>query len=416
LARILLLSNFFPPCVGGVETHLSDLCEALTTRGHTIQVVTFHPSISQPGFSNPQAETWEKHANLEIHRIRASEPYISRLMPRFHGTIFEFLYFFPPLFIYTFFYATVRRKEFDVIHSHGLVPAAVGLVLSKLLRKRSWATLHWMVGLKSRPLLRRFVKAILLAQDGVLTMTLGSRTELIQTGLDPRRVVSFRYWVNLENFHPGTKAECKETLGLKGRFIVLFVGRLIEEKGVTLFIDMARQLGEEEKNGNLLFVMVGDGPLRPLVERSGKSLENFHLAGRVNNTEMPLYYRAADVLVVPSIRAEGFPRVIPEALSCGTPVIGSNLGGISEAIDPSVGLIVEPDLPSFVNAVRTLYSDTTTLEKMVNNARNFAVINFSKRNADTIESSLNGSRMIGGNRAHSREMMPRIGKRDREFD
>jgi glycosyltransferase involved in cell wall biosynthesis len=256
-----------------------------------------------------------------------------------------------------------------------------------------------MVGLKSRPLLRRLVKAILLAQDGVLTMTLGSRTELIQAGLDPRRVVSFRYWVDLENFRPGTKTESKATLGLKGRFIVLFVGRLIEEKGVALFIDIARRLNEEEENSNLLFVMVGDGPLRPYVEKSGKSLKNFHLAGRVRNTQMPLYYRAADILVVPSTRAEGFPRVILEALSCGTPVIGSNCGGIPEATDPSVALVVEPDLPNFVNAVRRLYHDTTTLEKMNTKARDFAEINFSKRNADTIENVLNGDNGIWSNRA-----------------
>ena len=71
-------------------------------------------------------------------------------------------------------------------------------------------------------------------------------------------------------------------------------------------------------------------------------MSNIHCLGKVDNYELSRYYSAADLLCVPSLCKEGFPRVIPEAISCGAPVIGSNRGGISEAIDKRVGILFEP--------------------------------------------------------------------------
>lgn len=388
--RLLLLSNFFSPCVGGVETHLSDLCEYLASRGHLVQVITYQPNFSQPAIFEATARSLEKQANLQIRRIGRKIPYASKLLPRFSGTPFELLYFAPALLLYSFFFTATWRKHIDVVYAHGLVPAVVGLVLSRFFRKRSLVSLHWIIGLKKKRVVRFFSRIVLLGHQNVLTISQASKAELVRSGLPPAKIQIFRYWVNQTVFKPMVKSECKHKLGLDGRFVVLFVGRLIKEKGIELLVNVARRF-VNNRLGNTVFVIVGDGPMKRNLDRVSKRLNTLVLAGMVNNSILPLYYNAADLVVVPSIHDEGFGRVVAEALSCGTPVVASNRGGIPEALNSSVGFIVEPDVSNFTNAIRILQEDEDRLQQMSHRARQFAEENFSVHNATIIEAALVGS-------------------------
>jgi glycosyltransferase involved in cell wall biosynthesis len=102
-----------------------------------------------------------------------------------------------------------------------------------------------------------------------------------------------------------------------------------------------------------------------------------------------VYYRVADVTLVPSQYPEGFGRVIAESLACGTPVIASNIGGIPDAMDESVGILSALDAESFSAALRMM-EDRTLYERCRRNARPFAVQRFSAANAATIFQALCG--------------------------
>lgn len=374
---ILIIAISFTPNVGGLETHLDDLCEYLTKNGYQTFVVTYQPITTKA-----RGERIQRKYNLVIHRI-----------PWFGHTLFfkllsypllEFIYLTPMLLAYSMFFVSRHKKEINVIHGHGLNAAFVTNVLGKLFKKRKVASVHAVYDLDKRPLLARLARITLSPSDEILTLANRSKVELASMGLDERKIRIFTYWVDQTIFRPLNKGECKRRLGWEGRFIVLFVGRLIEVKGVRLLVKVAEKLSRTE---NIHFAFIGDGPLADELKSASNTLKNVIFVGRVDNENLDVYYNAADLVAVPSIHEEGFGRVILESLSCGRPVVASNLGGIPEALDASVGVLVEPNVNAFEEKIKYLYHNSFKLVKLARNCRRYAKERFSEKNAKLIEES-----------------------------
>jgi glycosyltransferase involved in cell wall biosynthesis len=126
----------------------------------------------------------------------------------------------------------------------------------------------------------------------------------------------------------------------------LFVGRFVEKKGIAIIADAVRLLRVSGDTTPVVFV--GDGPLRPLLERLAREVSGVELAGWLSPEAVRAQMAAAWSLLVPSVvasdgDAEGLPSVVPEAMAAGCAVIGSNEGGIAEAVrDDDTGLLVPP--------------------------------------------------------------------------
>ncbi len=124
----------------------------------------------------------------------------------------------------------------------------------------------------------------------------------------------------------------------------LFVGRFVEKKGIPVIADAIRQVRASGDRTPMVFV--GDGPLRPLLEALAREVAGIELAGWLSPAEVQTRMAGAWSLLVPSIvaangDAEGLPSVIPEAMAQGCAVVGSNEGGIAEAIvDDRTGILV----------------------------------------------------------------------------
>ena len=126
----------------------------------------------------------------------------------------------------------------------------------------------------------------------------------------------------------------------------LFVGRFVEKKGITVLADAIRRL---RATGDLTpVVCVGDGPLRPALEALARDVPAITLTGWLPPEAVRARMAEAFSLLVPSVvardgDAEGLPSVIPEAMAQACPVIGSDQGGIAEAIrHDRTGLLVPP--------------------------------------------------------------------------
>lgn len=116
----------------------------------------------------------------------------------------------------------------------------------------------------------------------------------------------------------------------------LFAGRLSEEKGLTILLRAARA-----KGFNLL--VIGDGPLKNEVEEAAGNHQNIHYLGFKPKTDVIHYLKNCKALIFPSVCYEGFPIIILEAFSTGTPVIASRLGSMAEVVtDHFNGLHFEP--------------------------------------------------------------------------
>jgi len=375
--RILMITPFFSPNIGGVETHLNDLCEYLRKKGHTIFVITYQPLTTKA-----KALKFEKGQNLEIQRIRwfgynlfhSLEPY----------PLLEFIYLTPMLLAYSLSFLLRCGNKVDIIHAHGLNAAFVAKVLAGLFRKRAVVSIHAIYDLPRRPMLARLLRVTLFSFDVVLTLAVRSKMELIRIGLDSSRIRVFTYWVDQDVFRPMNKMECKKKLGLEYRFVVLFVGRFLEIKGVKVLIEAAKRLADVK---NVLFMFVGDGPLADEVRAATADSRNITYAGKVENKELTVYYNVADVVVAPSLYEEGFGRVILEALSCGTPVVASNRGGIPEALNDSVGILIEPEADEIKQTIKSLYERSEKLGNLRRNCRVYAEKRFGENNAKSIENA-----------------------------
>ncbi|MBE7213507.1 MAG: glycosyltransferase, partial [Gluconacetobacter diazotrophicus] len=164
--------------------------------------------------------------------------------------------------------------------------------------------------------------------------------------------------VDAQLFSPRDRAACKRALGL-GDFVVGYVGRLIEAKGL---MDAVEALAQCPLPVNLLFV--GGGIFQPALEQRAAELG---LAERVKflppraMAELPEAMNAMDALLLVSRTTrtwkEQFGRVIIEAQACGTPVIGSDSGSIPEIVGAGGIIVPEGNSTALAGAIQQLYNN-----------------------------------------------------------
>ena len=120
--------------------------------------------------------------------------------------------------------------------------------------------------------------------------------------------------------------------------IVLFAGRLTENKGIDILLKAASRY---EDGKTITIIAGGGGLLKTLKEQVKKlHLKDVVFVGDQSQRKLNRLYNIADVLAVPS-RVEGFGLVAVEALACGTPVVGTNNGGMTDFINNEVGLLID---------------------------------------------------------------------------
>jgi glycosyltransferase involved in cell wall biosynthesis len=159
-----------------------------------------------------------------------------------------------------------------------------------------------------------------------------------------RILIANHHFLNLEHF------EIKNRYPTR-RKVVGYVGRLNYEKGIQLFIESIPEVLRLAPE--LEFLVVGDGPARGWVEEEIRKtgLESIvKLAGWAPHSELPFFLNQMRLVVLPSL-TEGLPNVILEAMACGTPVLATAVGAVSEIIvDGKTGFIIKNKTPKSIAA------------------------------------------------------------------
>lgn len=368
--RVLQLSVHFPPNVGGVETHLWDLVTLLCKKEWDVFVLCYRPLAVKVSW-----KIFEKGKHFQIFRI----PWIAGL---FYKLIpfpkLEFLYLFPGLFITAPF--IIFFKSPDVIHAHGLVAGFVATFWGKIFNIKTIISTHSLYSFPKKGVYQKFARFIFNGARNILCLSQKSVQEIIDLGISKEKVIKFTYWIDLKKFKiQNSKLKIKKKLGWDGKFIVLFVGRLIAEKGIGTLLQSVSAW-----NKNIGLVIIGTGPMEGEILKETDKIKQLQFLGKIGQQDLPRYYAAADCLIVPSTTEEGFGRVIIEALACGTPVIASKRGAIPEAMDETVGKLIDITGENIKNTVEDLYKNQKELKKLSDEARNFAQRRYSEKNADTI--------------------------------
>jgi glycosyltransferase involved in cell wall biosynthesis len=150
-------------------------------------------------------------------------------------------------------------------------------------------------------------------------------------------------FVDPERFRAVSRAEARKQLRLDpDRKVVLFLHRVAQRKGAQYLPDIAAQVLRDA--GTVTFLVAGGGPYLEELRRRVREEhldESFDFRGWVPNREAPLYYRAADLYLMPS-EEEGFPRVLLEAMAADCPFLAFDIGGVRDVIAPEQVACVIP--------------------------------------------------------------------------
>jgi len=363
IKTILHITPFFHPNIGGVETHLSDLINA-TKNNYKLIICTYSPLTT-----NVSYKKYEKYKNLEIHRF----PWIG--FGLFHKLekypILNFFYLTPYLLLRSYF--VIKNKKIDTIHSHGINAAMIGIILKKIFHLKNHLTSIYSTydNVPINNFGSKLIVSVLNATDTVLTQSLQSIKQLKKLGVQANKLDIYRHWINLNQFKPNPKIKIS-------KFTVLFVGRLIPQKGAVLLAKIATKLSK------INFIFLGNGPDYPKLEKYSKTYSNIKLISSVPYQQLHLYYQQANVLIVPSLYKEGWGRVIMEALACGLPIIASNRGAITELIDDSVAIITSPNFKNLKKSILKLSQNKKLFQKLKLNTTKYAHKNFSVKSVNLI--------------------------------
>lgn len=372
--EIVIVSPFFPPNVGGLETHLQNLTDYLRRKNIPAAVITYKPLTTR-------AVSWErkeKKGSVSIRRIKwFGYDLFEKLAPY---PLLEFGYIFPGLFWGTLRYSLKNKKRISCFHAHGLAAGAVVRVVNLFLKKRSILSTHYIYGLNKRAFFSKVLVGIFKGFDRLLPVGLDSQTELARAGLDSQKMSIFKQWIdNRQLFvHKKEKAEIRKKLNLPGnKVIILFVGRLLEMKGIGFLLEVAA------KNPEITVVFVGEGEMKEKIEEGAKKFANIIYVGKKFSAELVDYYNAADMVALPSVE-EASSLVVVEALSCGKPVIVTNRGCSKDMFDDYLGEKITPSAENILSAVEKIITRKIADPLLEEKCRQFAIANYSERNAEVI--------------------------------
>jgi glycosyltransferase involved in cell wall biosynthesis len=184
-------------------------------------------------------------------------------------------------------------------------------------------------------------------------------------GIPAQKIRLLPNFVEPERFRGVSRADARKKLGLDpNRKVVLFLHRVARRKGAHYLPEIASMV--LPKTGPVTFLVAGGGPyleeLRRIVAQQ-RLAGAFDFRGWVPNRDAPLYYRAADLYLMPS-EEEGFPRVLLEAMAADCPFLAFDIGGVRDIISPEQEACVIPagDRAAFAAACADALRDPARLE------------------------------------------------------
>jgi glycosyltransferase involved in cell wall biosynthesis len=372
---VLLLTPFFSPNVGGVETRFDNITEYLDRHGYRVWVLTYQPVVTQGVRGAPYERRGER---TEIWRLAwPGGDWFHRLLDK---PLLCALYLCPGLLWKGFWFLLRRRREVDVIHAPGFNAALVARLLRAVFRVPYVVSMHALYGFRPGSLAQAWARWTLRKSRRVLALSEKSRQDVLSVGLPPAQVSVHTNWIDVNRFRPVDREASKRALGLEGKFVVVMVGRLKRIKGVDLVLELARNLDLED----VRVVVAGDGDMADAVSAEAQRNPRLVFLGRIANCDLPAIYNAADVSLVPSVYPEGFSRVVLETLCCGVPLVASKVGCIPEEVDDTCSILVEPTTDAFQKAVLTLYHDRDRRDRMAIAARAYGEARYSEKNMATV--------------------------------
>ena len=381
MQSILVLTSTYPRWQGDTEpAFVHFLCKELAREYRVIVLAPHYPGASQH----------EEIDGVLVYRFRYFFPFAEHLA--YDGGIISNLknnrlkMLLVPFFLASqsfYMLLLARRYKVSLIHAHWIIPQGLLAILSRQLRLipkniRILCTSHGgdLFSLQGGFLqsLKRFTFR---HSDHVTVVSTAMRDRLIRMDCSTENISIQPMGVDLtRQFIPDKNAA-------KTRDII-YVGRLVEKKGVSTLIDSIKLLKKDYPA--LKVTLVGDGPEKSTLAQQCQQLgidKQVEFAGPIPNDRVPEFYQAAKIAVVPSIIAkdgdqEGLGLVAVEALGCGCATIVSDLPALSDVvIHGENGLVFSTgNSIELKDSIRSILDDESLYNRLVNNSHQSVIEKF----------------------------------------
>lgn len=388
--KIAIVTAFFPPNVlGGAEISSYNLAKVLANNGDEVHIIT-------PDFGTKEGCKDFKNENNDLHLHYFKYPF-----PLKSNVSYLRVLLYNPLFLLIFLIKIVcmiLKYKIEVVHGHGDEGNIVSWLASRItgrpvvitlydwrficaqslctengkievncnlnhylkcswaLSKRTKFRIFYILGTLYLYLYLQMNKIILEKTDRIMAIGDFIKEVAIKAGI-PDENINVIYQISnpLEDI-----GDAK--LNFENYEVITFAGRLDPIKGVHILIEAFKEVNKVTSSKLLL---IGDtnnkysNDLKDLIEKLNMKNDIIFI-GKLSNREVLKYFRKSDLVVVPSIWPEPQGRTVLEALYVGTPVVASNIGGISELIDKNDGVLVKPnDIDSLSGGILRALSKKT---------------------------------------------------------
>lgn len=342
--KIIQISSYFPPHLGGQQNVAKEISERLAKKGHQVEVFT-------SDIGCPKSKQLKSTKNLKINYLPAWEFAHTPVIPSLYNKL-------------------MKIPKDSIIHVH-TAQAYVPEIVYKIWKKRKIpyvAQVHcdaepssWVGRIILNPYKNSFLKRFLKNAKVVLVLTEDYK-ELIHKkySIDKNKIIIIPNGVG-EEFFTKRKQENKIPH-------LLFVGRISIEK------NLAKLMGSIELcKANFILDIVGDGELleetKKLVKQ--KNLKNVIFHGRKNGIDLVNIYKNSNIFISTS-NGEAFPLTVLEAMALGLPIIASDVKGNHDVVK-NVGILVNPPTPkNFAKEIDRLFTDKKLYSKLSKSSLKFA--------------------------------------------
>lgn len=339
LMKILCVSHYYPPHVGGLEIVTQKQAHSLAGKGHTVSVVTCASAGETGGVRDEFGVT--------VHRVAALN-----IFDRYFGLPFPIA----GLRLLTTMWKEVSRA--DIVHLHDVLyqTSWVAYFCAVLQHKPILLIQH--VGLveHSSTLVRGVERAVYALwgrrifnyADTIVVFNETVKTFVAKYVLLDK-IKELRNGIDLSLFRPASsyeKSEARREFGLPtGKPLILFVGRLVPKKGASKLI--------EARHSSYDLVFAGSGEVKP----EWQALSGVHWLGPLTQPQLAVLYRAADIFVSPTI-GEPFTLALQEACGSGLPVITTDEPAYrQQGLDRERMAFVKPTTAALKRAIQNLVAD-----------------------------------------------------------
>lgn len=354
--RIMIVTDQYPPMVGGVPRVTHDLAHDFANRGHQVWVVA-------PSQGSRDVRRYDQ--KVRLYRFSSFE------WPTYEGLRIPFLPFVP-------FRNLIKRSDPHIIHIHSpIVLGNMAQILAGGLRKPVIATNHYLPinfspSLRNDTLISKPFNLITYSYlvnfcnrcEYVTAPTQTALNLLYEHGLKaPAQAIS--NGIDLKRFSPGPRNESlRERFKLPAdRPLILHVNRLSEEKRIDVLIDAAAKM---TSNAHIAITSTGpaEAELRAQVQRLNLQ-DRVSFLGYVRDSDLVSLYRLADIFTIPS-EADLQSLATMEAMACGLPVIAANAYALPELVhNEENGFLFQPgNSEEMARYLDTLISDPQLRQQM----------------------------------------------------